>query len=78
MPKSTLGSVYRRLGDLQKLNANWGQAVEDYGQAYKLYAQEVEADSRVLAEVRVCPRVAGSGQCGCACAPSRSKWIGSS
>jgi hypothetical protein len=66
VPKSTLGSVYRRLGDLQKLNANWGQAVEDYGQAYKLYAQEVEADSRVLAEVRVCPRAESSGQRGCA------------
>lgn len=66
MPKSTLGSVYRRLGDLQKLNANWGQAVEDYGQAYKLYAQEVEADSRVLAEVRAFPKARGSGRRGCA------------
>ena len=51
MDKKKLGEVYLRLGDLQKMNGNYQQAVEDYFSSLKIYAQEVPADDRIIADV---------------------------
>lgn len=47
-----LGEVYLRLGDLQRTNGNFAQAVEDYLQSLSIYSAVVDAGDRILADVR--------------------------
>lgn len=48
-----LGEVYLRLGDLQRTNGNYVQAIDDYHKALRLYTQAVPEDDRNIADVRV-------------------------
>ncbi|EWM28664.1 nuclear autoantigenic sperm protein [Nannochloropsis gaditana] len=46
-----LGEVYLRLGDLQKANGNFTQAVDDYLRSLEIYAKVCDEDSRVIADL---------------------------
>jgi len=46
-----IGEVYLRLGDLQKNNGNFSQAVEDYLRSLGIYGKVCGEDSRVIAEL---------------------------
>ena len=46
-----IGEVYLRLGDLQKSNGNYTQAVEDYLQSLAIYGKVCGQDSRILADL---------------------------
>ena len=50
--KNRLGEVYLRLGDLQKCNGNYQQAIQDYMKSLEIYSGIRSEDERVISEVR--------------------------